>query len=112
MQETQVQPWSGKTPHMPWSNEAHVQQLLNLSSRVRQLQLLTLCDAGFTPLKPTCPRARAPQEKSPQWEACTLQQSRARFPQLEKSPGCSKDMAQPKINKENKHYFKKVFNLI
>ena len=52
-------------------------------------------------LKPTHPRAGAPQQKkTPQWEAHTPQlESRAWFLQLEKSPHRNKDPAQPQIKK-------------
>ena len=43
-------------------------------------QLLSLCSRAYKPplWKPTCPRARVPQEKPLQWEACR--------PQLQSSP--------------------------
>ena len=69
--------------HMPWSNWVHETQLLSLSSRARELQLL----------KSVRPRAYAPQQEKPsQWEAC--------IPQLEKSPCSNTDSAQAKINKK------------
>ena len=59
--------------HMPRSNEAHAPQLLNLRSRARKPQLLNLCT---TTTDAHTPRAHAPQqEKPPQWEACSPQQS-------------------------------------
>ena len=51
---------------------------MSLCSRAQELQLL----------KPTHPRARAPQEKPLQWEACR--------PKLEKTPCSNVDPAQPK----------------
>ena len=86
-----LDPWSRKIPHAP--------------------EQLTLCTAAIEPvlwswraalLKPTCPRAGVlQQEKSRQREACSLQlESRIWSPQLEKSPGNNKDLAQPtEINK-------------
>ena len=47
-------------PHMPWSNKAHVPQLLSPRAATTEAR---------------APRARAPQqEKPPQWEAHALQQ--------------------------------------
>ena len=58
--------------HMPWSNWAHVPQLMSLCSRAREPQLLSL---RATTTEARTPRACAPQqEKPPQWEACALQQ--------------------------------------
>ena len=58
--------------HMPWSNAAHMPQLLSLHSRAHEPQLLR-------PLTTTtgvpAPRARVTQqEKPPQWEARAPQQ--------------------------------------
>ena len=68
-------------------------QLLSLCSRVWELQLL----------KPTCARARAPQQKKPpQGGACTRQlESSPGSPQPEKSLHRSKDPAQPKSKLSN-----------
>ena len=63
-------PDPGRSP-MLWSNEAHVSQLLSLSSRAQEPQLL----------KPAHPRACALQQEKP------LQQE-AHVPQQESSP-CS-----------------------
>ena len=63
-------------------------QLLSLSSRAREPQLL----------KPVCPRACATQqEKSLQGEAHAPQQSSPCMLQLEKAG--NKDPAEPKLNK-------------
>ena len=48
--------------HVLWSNLAYLSPPLSLCSRVLELQLL----------KPLSPRACAPQEKPPQWEAKAL----------------------------------------
>ena len=84
-------PWSRKISHAP--------------------EQLGLCTTAFEPvfwswratlLKPECPRASVlQQEKSRQWEACTLRlESTLWSLQLEKSPGNNKDPAQPtEINK-------------
>ena len=46
-----------------------------------------------------CALESVQQEKPPQWEACTLEQSSPCSIQLEKSPCSNKDPAQPKMNK-------------
>ena len=51
--------------------------------------------------EPVWPRAHAPQEKPPQWEARMQKQSSPRFLWLEKSPYSSEGPAQPKILKIN-----------
>ena len=46
-----------------------------------------------------CALESVQQEKSPQWEACILEQSSPCSSQLEKSPCSNKDLAQPKMRK-------------
>ena len=66
----------------PWSNQAHVLQLLSLCSIVQEQQLLT----------PPLPRARAP----PQEKALQLESS-PHLPQLEQSMHSNEDPALTKI---------------
>ena len=69
--------WMGSSPspgrfHVPWSNLAHVPQLLSLCSRAREPQLRS---PHATASEAWAPRARAPQqEKPPQWAARAPQQ--------------------------------------
>ena len=49
-------------PHMPWSNSAHVPQLLSLRSRAREPQLRS---PRATTSEAHTPRARAPQQEKP-----------------------------------------------
>ena len=97
-------PWwlRGKRIHLPmqktWAGPlvqedpaeqlSPTKQLLSLCSRAREPQLL----------KPEHPRARAPPEKPPQWEAHTPQlKSSPCLPQLEKSLHSNKDPTEPQI---------------
>ena len=48
--------------HMPWSNKAHVPQLLSLRSRAREPQLLS---PHATTTEARTPRACAPQQEKP-----------------------------------------------
>ena len=63
---------------------------------------LSLCATATEPVlwspatKPTCPKARAPQERPAQWETLTAQLESGRRSQLEKSPHNNNDLAQPK----------------
>lgn len=63
---------------------------------------LSLCTTATEPVlwspatKPTCPKARAPQERPAQWETLTAQLESGRRSQLEKSPHNNNDVAQPK----------------
>ena len=81
-------PWSGKTPH--------------LEQRSPRTTTVAPGSRNYRAHKPRCPRARALQgERPPGWEACSLQPERSpRSPQLEKSPCCNEDLAQPKIKKK------------
>ena len=74
VQETQIDPWSGR-PHMPWGNKSHTPQLL-------ELKRSKVC---------------APQQGRPlQWEAHVPQlESSPHLLQLEKGPYSDKDPAQP-----------------
>ena len=57
--------------NMPWSNKAHVPQLLSLCSRACEPQLLSPC---ATTTEAHMPRAHAPQQEKPlQWEPHTPQ---------------------------------------
>ena len=78
--------------HMLQSNQAHEPQLLSLSSRAWEQQLL----------KTTHPRADVLQQENPlQWGACALQLENSRHStQLEKTVWHNEDPAQPKINKQ------------
>ena len=83
--------------HIPWSSYSHAAQLLSLCSRAQEPPLL----------RPTWPRAPAPQE-APQWEAHWQQlESIPCLPQLEKNLCSNKDPAQPKINKQIKLFLKR-----
>ena len=53
----------------PWSNKAHVPQLLSLRSRTQKPQLLSLHAVNT---EAHVPKAHAPPEKPPQWEAWVL----------------------------------------
>ena len=89
--------------HMPQSDQVCEPQLLNLSSRAVDLQLL----------KPTHPRARAPQEKLPQCEAQSLQlESSPYSPKPDKSPCSNEDPAKTKyINTVIKIHIKNKLNI-
>ena len=95
--DTGSSPGPGRS-HMPWSNKAHVPQLLILCSRAREPQLLNL---HATTTEARSPRARAPQqEEPPQREACAPQRRTAPTRRDKRKPARSnKDPTQPKINK-------------
>ena len=59
--DTGSSPGPGRS-HTPWSNEAHVPQLLSLCSRAREPQLLSSRTATT---EARVPRACAPQQEKP-----------------------------------------------
>ena len=95
MQEIWVRPLIQGDPTYCGVTKPLWHNYLSLRSRNQDLQLL----------KATCPGAHAPQEKPPQWEACTQQQeSSSHSLQVEKSPYSNKDLGPPKTRllKKNK----------
>ena len=89
-----LDPWSRKIPHAmeQLTLSARAPGPRNRNYRAHTLQLL----------KPMCPKACAlQQEKPPQWEACAMKRSLCLLP-LEKGPGSTEDLAQPKTNKLKK----------
>ena len=104
-------PLSRKIPH------AGVPQLLSLRSRAFEPQLQSLRSRACEPqLVSPCvaateartPRAHAPQEKTPQWEACTLQQgSSPHPPQREKACAQQQRPSTAKNNKQTRKQFLK-----
>lgn len=77
-------PYLGRS-HVPRSNEARIPQLLTLA----------------------CPGTRAPQEKPPQWAACTSRlESSSRSVQLENRPSSNEDSGQSETNTWN---YKEIF---
>ena len=88
---------AGDVGSIPGLGRLHMPiELLKLSSRAWELQLLTP-HAATT--EPACPGARAPQQERPQqWEAFVPQlESSSNLLQLEKGLHSNEDPEQPKI---------------